>query len=114
MSHVLVRNELLRLEVFSRRCGLHPELIRRLVTLGLLDPARDVPGEMWFSPAQVSRVARMNRLRTELALNYSALGLVLDLLDRIERLEGASRRAGTQPMASSTGSEYLMLNERET
>ncbi|MFF9330732.1 MerR family transcriptional regulator, partial [Streptomyces sp. NPDC014776] len=34
-------------------------------------------------------------LRTGLGLNYSAIGLVLDLLDRIERLETAARRRRT-------------------
>jgi hypothetical protein len=48
--------------------------------------------ELWFSSANVSRVGRMLRLRSDLALKYNALGPVFDLLDRIKRLERAQRR----------------------
>jgi chaperone modulatory protein CbpM len=37
-------------------------------------------------------MARIERLRTGLSLNYAALGLVIELLDRITELEGALRR----------------------
>ncbi len=89
---------LLRLEVFSAQCGLHPDLVRRFVTLGLVEPAEQSGPELWFGVRQVRRVARMQRLRSDLALNYSALGLVLDLLDRIEELERAPRRSTTHPV----------------
>jgi chaperone modulatory protein CbpM len=82
----------IHLEVFSSRCGLHPGLVRRFVALGLIEPIDQVDDQLWFSAAQIVRVARMQRLRSDLALNYSALGLVLDLLDRIEQLETASAR----------------------
>ena len=37
---------------FARATGLHPELVRRLVALGLLDVVRDAAGELWFLPAK--------------------------------------------------------------
>jgi len=46
---------------------------------------------MVFSAAQVGRVDRMVRLRSDLGLNYNALGLVLDLLERVEQLEATAR-----------------------
>ena len=45
--------------------------------------------------AELAAVARIQRLRAGLALNYAALGLVLDLLDRIER--AAKQPAATRP-----------------
>jgi hypothetical protein len=85
----------LSLEDLARASGTHPELIRRLVTLGLIEAHGDnnAPGGLWFSPRQVAEVARMQRLRAGFALNYAALGLVADLLDRIAALEEALRRA---------------------
>ena len=65
--------------------GVHPELVRRLVALGLLDVTRDAQGRLWFDPSQVTAMARIQRLRTGLNLNYAALGLVVELLDRIAR-----------------------------
>jgi chaperone modulatory protein CbpM len=94
VSYALVRTtRLLSLEGFARATGVHPDLIRRLVTLGVLDAARDQAGELWFTPDQVAAMARVQRLRAGLALNYAAVGLVNDLLERIAVLEGALRRA---------------------
>lgn len=99
MSMMLVRQRHLRLDGLAARCGVHPELVRRLVVLGLLEPVSGVAqagrrdDEVWFRVDQIERLQRLLRLRRDLALNYAALGLVLDLLDRIEQLEAERRRA---------------------
>ena len=97
MSYAIVRPVRIGLEGFARAAGMHPELVRRLVALGLLDATADAEGELWFARAQLTRVARIERLRRGLALNYAALGLVLDLLDRIEELEAALRARPSRP-----------------
>jgi hypothetical protein len=84
------------IDAFARATGLHPELVRRLVALGLLDVSADASGRLWFAPAQVAAAARLQRLRTGFSLNYAALGLVVDLLDRIAALEAARPRARTR------------------
>ncbi|SDU37392.1 chaperone modulator CbpM [Gordonia westfalica] len=94
-QYVLVRRAALSPDAFAKRTGLHPDLARKLVALGLLDAHRAADGEMSFEPSEVAHAARIQRLRTGLGLNYSAIGLVLDLLDRIEKLEAASRRRRT-------------------
>jgi hypothetical protein len=85
--------ERLSLGDFARACGTHPEMISRLVALGLIDAGRDASGHLWFTRGQVAEVARVQRLRAGFALNYAAVGLVADLLDRIAALEAALRRA---------------------
>ncbi len=97
MSVPAIRPGLLRLEVFSARCGLHPDLVRRFVALGLIEPATQSGAELLFATAQVRRVERMQRLRSDLSLNYAALGLVLDLLDRIDDLERSARGSAPHP-----------------
>jgi hypothetical protein len=87
-----VRRPRFDLEAFSRRCGLHPELVQRLVDLGLLDPDVDPRGAMRFGTDQVAAVARLQRLRAGLSVNYAALGLVAQLLDRINELERELRQ----------------------
>jgi chaperone modulatory protein CbpM len=93
MAYALVRPNRLSLEAFATRAGLHPELVRRFVALSLLDAERDAAGRLWFRPSQLANAARIQRLRAGLSLNYSAIGLVMDLLDRIAVLE--AERAGT-------------------
>jgi chaperone modulatory protein CbpM len=89
----------LDLATFSRVAGIHPEMARRLVALGLLEPVRDSAGEPWFGRDQLLAVARVRRLRVGLGLNYSSLALVAELLDRVAELERqlrmtSSRRTG--------------------
>jgi hypothetical protein len=87
----LARPVRLDLETFSRAVSMHPELVRRLVALGLLDAYTDAAGELWFPPTQLRAAARVQRLRAGFGINYASLGLVTELLDRIARLERALR-----------------------
>jgi hypothetical protein len=123
MTTALIRSRAperrLDLESFAAAAGLHPEFVLRLVSLGLIEAGPGSPrgpgqgptqagrlegrpgagsdpgatGELWFSPAQLAVAARIQRLRSGLALNYAALGLVIDLLDRVSELESALRKA---------------------
>jgi hypothetical protein len=88
----LVRPRTLDLDTFARAAGLHPDHVRRLAALGLLETSPAAAGELRFSPTQLAAAARLQRLRAGLALNYAALGVVVDLLDRIAVLEAALRR----------------------
>ncbi|MEU0569201.1 chaperone modulator CbpM [Nonomuraea sp. NPDC005983] len=90
-TYALVRPARLDLNSYARATGLHPEVVRRLVALGLLEPARDARGELCFPPSQVAAAARILRLRESLPISYAGIGLVTDLLDRIEELEAILR-----------------------
>ncbi len=96
MSYALIRvrrEARLDLGAFARESGTHPELIRRLVALGLLEARQDPAGELWFSRGQLAALGRVQRLHAGCALNYAAIGLVTDLLDRIAALAEALRSA---------------------
>ncbi|MFE1378065.1 chaperone modulator CbpM [Streptomyces sp. NPDC058740] len=86
----------LSLDTVARRSGLHPDLIRRFVALGLVDADRDAAGHLLFDPTAPAALARIQRLRSGLCLNYASIGLVLDLLDRISLLEAALRARSTR------------------
>ncbi len=93
VSWPLARPSRLSLDSYARITGVHPELVRRLVTLGLLDITRDAQGDLWFHPSQVRQMATIQRLHLRLNVSYSSLGLVMDLLDRIADLERSQRRS---------------------
>lgn len=78
----------LSIQEVACRCGVHPELIDRFVRLGLIDLAeRNSDGEAFF-PAEVpTLVRRILRLRNDLGVNYAGIGVILDLVARIEALE---------------------------
>jgi chaperone modulatory protein CbpM len=78
---------------FATATGLDPHEVARLVALGLLDTVRGPAGPL-LPMAQLARAGRIIRLRAGLGLNYTAVGVVLDLLERIEGLEAALRASG--------------------
>ncbi|QMU70652.1 chaperone modulator CbpM [Streptacidiphilus sp. P02-A3a] len=82
----------LSLDRVAQRSGLPPELVGRFVALGLIDAHRDGLGRLRFRADAPAAVAKVQRLRSGLSLNYAAIGLVLDLLDRIDQLETTLRR----------------------
>lgn len=96
VRYTLVPVPRLSLHTVARRSGLHPDLIRRFVALGLVDAERDAAGHLVFDPTAPAVLARVQRLRSGLCLNYASIGLVLDLLDRISLLEAALRGRGTR------------------
>jgi DNA-binding transcriptional MerR regulator len=77
---------LINLDELSRLAGLHPEMIVRLVELGLVDPEVSEP-EWLFQDTVVPRVWKIIRLHRDLGINWAGIGVVLDLLERIEGLE---------------------------
>jgi DNA-binding transcriptional MerR regulator len=78
--------EMLTLEELSRLVDLHPEMVVRLVDLGLVDPEVSEP-EWLFQDTVVPRIWKVKRLHRDLGVNWAGIGVVLDLLDRIDDLE---------------------------
>lgn len=80
------RTGLLTLTETARQAMVHPELLERLIDLGLIEPEQRRP-EILFAPEIVTDICRAMRLRNELGINWTGVGLVMDLLDRINQLE---------------------------
>jgi chaperone modulatory protein CbpM len=83
--------EPIELEVLARESGLHPDLVRRLLALGLLDPVGQSRPPV-FPRDSAARLARAGRLRRDLGLNYAGAVLACQLLARIDELEERLRR----------------------
>jgi chaperone modulatory protein CbpM len=80
------------LDVLARESGLHPEVVRRLVRLGLVEPAGWSGGAPLFPRDAAARLARAARLRRDLGLGYAGAVLASELLERIDVLEARLRR----------------------
>jgi DNA-binding transcriptional MerR regulator len=82
----------LTLSEVAYHCGLHPELIERLVTIGLVDYVEgEVGGEVLFPADVIPLLRRILRLRNDLGVNYAGIGVILELMARIESLENDIR-----------------------
>jgi hypothetical protein len=73
------------IEVIARDAGLHPEVCKRLVRLGLLDGPP-------FADDAASQLARAARLRRDIGLGWSGAVFACELLRRIDDLEARLRR----------------------
>lgn len=73
------------IERLARESGLHPEVVRRLVRLGLVRPT--------YSPAAPALLARAARLRRDLGLDYAGAVLACELLARIDDLQAQLDRS---------------------
>lgn len=80
------------LDELAREAGLHPEVVRRLVRLGLVDPVGGSRGAELFRRDAPARLARAARLRRDLGLGYAGAVLACELLERIDALEQRLRK----------------------
>jgi DNA-binding transcriptional MerR regulator len=80
--------EAVELTVVARRAGVKIVHVRRYLEFGLLEPHPAATAQApRFDPSSAARVARAERLRRDLGLNYAGAALVCELLDRISELE---------------------------
>ena len=81
--------ETVELTVLARQAGVKIVHVRRYLEFGLFEPHPSATGGApRFDPGSAARVARAERMRRELGLNYAGAVLVSELLDRIAELEG--------------------------
>ncbi len=86
-----VTQELVELAVIARQAGVRVTLVRRYIEFGLFEPAAGPSQPPLFAESAASRLARAERLRRDLGLNYAGAVLACELLDRIRELEDQTR-----------------------
>jgi chaperone modulatory protein CbpM len=86
---LLVRRapELIALAALAREAGIHPEVVVRLVSLGLIEPRGGTASAPLFRRQDARLLARAARLRADLGIDYAGAVLATELLGRIEELE---------------------------
>jgi hypothetical protein len=82
----------IELTVVARQAGVQISLARRYLAFGLFEACAGTSDAPLFEPICAARLAKAERLRRDLSLNYAGAVLVCELLDRIEELEAVSRR----------------------
>lgn len=65
--------------------GLSVQMLARLVRFGLLEPLD--PDGREYEAGTAARLRRMLRLRRDLGVNFTGAAIIVDLLERLERLE---------------------------
>lgn len=83
---------LFSLRDLAGRCGCQVRVVERFFRLGVIEEVELRREEPLFGARALDRTSRALRLRRDLRVGASSLGLVLDLLERIEQLEAEIER----------------------
>ncbi len=64
-----------------------PATVAELLDMGWIDPVRTRADEYLFRLRDVQRIQKLQRLCRDLEISFAAGSIIVDLLDRVERLE---------------------------
>jgi hypothetical protein len=82
----LLPNRVLPIDEIARLADIQPDLVVRFVDWGLIDPVETSP-EPCFEVSVVLRIRRILRIHYDLGVNWAGIGVVMDLLTKIDDLE---------------------------
>lgn len=73
--------------VVARMVELHPQTLRNYEQEGLVVPQRSEGNIRLYSPREVDRLRKINRLTQELGVNLAGVEIILRMADQIEILQ---------------------------
>jgi chaperone modulatory protein CbpM len=81
-------DEAITFDVCAETVGARRSLVVRLARHGLIETIESGTGEPLLPRRAVVQLRRMQRLRRDLGVNFSGAAIILDLVRRIEQLNG--------------------------
>ena len=82
-----VEREQVTLDTLAASAGLHPTLVEGFVECGLLEPDERTGTHMLFNVACIARLRMIERLRHDVGINLSGIGVILNMRDRLTALQ---------------------------
>src|SRR5262249_48909740 len=84
---VQVEQDLLTIDMAASCAGIHPDLIEQFLDFGLIEPAAENESSLLFDLAVVPRLRMIERLRHDLGINLAGVAVIIDLVDKLCRLQ---------------------------
>jgi chaperone modulatory protein CbpM len=75
-----------------RICSVESAMVERMVEEGIIEPVRYEGDTLYFSQSCLKRTRIVMNLRSDLGVNLAGAALVLELLERIEKLQARLSR----------------------
>lgn len=75
------------ISVAAKMVGLHPQTLRHYEEVGLVKPERTEGNIRLYSPVDIDRLRQINRLTNELGVNLAGVQIILDMRERLQRLQ---------------------------
>ena len=82
-----ISRRLLRAEEICIDLGISQEVLELCLRWEVIEPPENEQGQLLFEQSTVERIRRALRLHHDLGINWPGVAIVLDLLERMERLE---------------------------
>lgn len=93
----VMEEDSLTLAQLCRACGVHADWVISLVEESIIEPQGDEIRAWRFSGVSLMRVRSALRLQRDLRVNLAGIGLVLDLLEELERFRTHAGQIITNP-----------------
>jgi MerR family transcriptional regulator, heat shock protein HspR len=98
------------ISVAAELAAMHPQTLRMYEARGLIEPQRSPKGTRLYSQADVDRLRRIQAMTTELGMNLAGVERVLELEDKLSRLQ---RKVETMERRSEALQEEIAVREAE-
>ncbi|MBI5029544.1 MAG: MerR family transcriptional regulator [Chloroflexi bacterium] len=87
------------ISVAARLLEVHPQTLRYYERAGLLKPTRSSGKIRLYSQREIERLRKIMRLTTELGVNLAGAEVIIELTERLERLQQQTKQREEQLLA---------------
>lgn len=90
MMHIVHHNDdepIYVISVAARLVEMHPQTLRYYERAGLLKPERSTGKIRLYSQREIERLRKIARLTNELGVNLAGVEIIMDLTQRLEKLQ---------------------------
>ena len=75
------------ISVAARMANVHPQTLRHYERIGLINPSRPGGNIRLYSDEDIQRLRQIKRLIEELGVNLAGVEVIMNMTDRMERLQ---------------------------
>ena len=84
------------ISVAARLVEMHPQTLRYYERAGLLKPTRSSGKIRLYSQREIERLRKISRLTNQLGVNLAGVQVIIDLTERIEKLQERMKQREAQ------------------
>ncbi len=102
MMHIVRHSEdepIYVISVAARLVEMHPQTLRYYERAGLLKPERSTGKIRLYSQREIERLRKIARLTNELGVNLAGVEIIMDLTQRLEKMQEEMHERENQLMA---------------
>jgi MerR family transcriptional regulator/heat shock protein HspR len=80
------------ISVAAKLVDLHPQTLRHYERLGLISPYRSEGARRLYSPHDIERLRKINRLTNDLGINLAGVEVILNMSERMAEMQAEMER----------------------